>query len=174
MNVLLMLHNDHLHVVIKENGAFPNNKLLPVLLYRAILELPEHNAAQKIELVFKENNWFNSWRNGIYPYHHYHSNTHEVLGVYAGHCDVALGGDDENIYRLEKADVLIIPAGVAHKNIRSSENFACVGAYPEGRSYDIKYGKPEERPDADENIRNVPIPSTDPVYGKGPLQVYWK
>lgn len=156
MNVLLMLHNDHLHVVIKENGAFPNNKLLPVLLYRAILELPEHNAAQKIELVFKENN------------------THEVLGVYAGHCDVALGADDENIYRLEKADVLIIPAGVAHKNIRSSENFACVGAYPEGRSYDIKYGKPEERPDADENIRNVPIPSTDPVYGKGPLQVYWK
>jgi uncharacterized protein YjlB len=38
----------------------------------------------------------------------------------------------------------------------------------------MMYGKPGERPKADEAIRNVPLPAADPVYGKnGPLMQLW-
>ena len=71
-------------------------------------------------------------------------------------------------------DVLLIPAGVAHKNIGSSTDFKCVGAYPEGRDFDINLGKSGERPGTDKNIRKVPIPKLDPLYGKeGCLSLYW-
>ncbi|MGD8650012.1 MAG: hypothetical protein PVJ77_25990, partial [Desulfobacterales bacterium] len=71
-------------------------------------------------------------------------------------------------------DVIIIPAGVAHKNLNQSLDFRCVGAYPAGQSPDMQYGKPSERPSADQNIRSVPLPETDPVFGKkGPLLEIW-
>src|SRR6266487_4725013 len=155
--------------IIPENGSFPNNGRLPVLLYKAVLELPEENVAKVIEHIFEGNQWSNAWTNGIYDYHHYHSITHEVLGVVRGDCVVALGGSDEKQYRLEKGDVLIIPAGVAHKNISSSNDFKCVGAYPGGAYYDIKRGKYNEKAEAKRNIQKVPLPEKDPVYGKGPL-----
>jgi uncharacterized protein YjlB len=44
----------------------------------------------------------------------------------------------------------------------------------EGVDYDIKKGKPEEKAEAQKNIKKVPLPEKDPVYGKGPLQKLWK
>ena len=74
----------------------------------------------------------------------------------------------------EAGDVIIIPAGVSHKNLDQSPDFRCVGAYPKGQSPDMKYGNPTERPDADERIKKVPLPKTDPVFGKaGPLIRLW-
>ena len=119
-----------------------------------------------MEKVFKENNWSNSWRNGIYTYNHYHSITHEVLGVYSGDCHILLGGHSGIQILIEKGDVLIIPAGVAHKNIGCSIDFKCVGAYPNGKDFDINLGKSGERPGTDKNIRKVPVPKKDPIYGK--------
>jgi uncharacterized protein YjlB len=71
--------------------------------------------------------------------------------------------------------VLVIPAGVAHKNLGGENDVGVVGAYPDGRDYDMNYGKPGERPGTDENISGVPIPSGDPVLGnnKG-LTTIWK
>lgn len=160
--------------IIRSNGSFPNNAKLPVLLYKGVLELPEEDAAKAVEKIFETNKWSNAWTNGIFDYHHYHSITHEVLGVINGSCVVALGGSDENQFNIEKGDVLILPAGVAHKNISSTKDFKCVGAYPGGADYDIKHGKPEEKAEAENNIRKVPLPHKDPVYGKGPLQKFWK
>ena len=69
----------------------------------------------------------------------------------------------------------MIPAGVSHKNISQSSDFKVVGAYPPGQKWDMNYGKPEERPKADQNIARVSLPPTDPVYGKeGLLLNYWK
>ena len=86
-----------------------------------------------------------------------------------------LGGDRGTVYKLAKGDVLIIPAGVAHKSVEYTADFVCVGAYPEGKEYDINYGEPGEHPGVDENIQQVPVPETDPVYGnEGPLHDYWK
>jgi uncharacterized protein YjlB len=160
--------------LVKENGAFPNNNRLPYLLYKSVLELPQKNASAVIKEIFASHGWANAWKNGIYPYHHYHSITHEVLGIYQGSCDVMLGAEEDRIVHLEKGDVLLLPAGVAHRNMGSSEDFGCVGAYPNGMEFDMNYGRTGERPHTDKNIQQVPLPATDPVYGNGPLQDYWK
>ena len=68
----------------------------------------------------------------------------------------------------------MIPAGVAHRLLEKTSGFLVVGAYPEGQSYDICYGKPGERPAADQRIGRVPLPARDPVKGKqGPLRDLW-
>ncbi len=61
-------------------------------------------------LTDEKNNWSNSWRNGIFNFHHYHSITHEVLGVHSGNAKVLLGGDRGILINAEKGDVIIIPA----------------------------------------------------------------
>ncbi len=162
------------HYLLIDNGIFPNSEL-PVLLYKTAFVLPNDHAPGIIEEVFDENGWSNSWRNGIYDYNHYHSTSHEVLGIYAGHCHVLLGGDSGIQLLLEKGDVIIIPAGVSHRNIGSTADFKCIGAYPDGADFDINLGKSGERPGADKNIKKLPVPKSDPLYGEaGHLHKYWK
>ena len=160
--------------IIKQNGHFPNSAL-PLLLYKNVLKLPDGKSEEIITGIFTDNNWSNIWTNGIYPYHHYHSNTHEVLGIISGECVVLLGGEKGIQCTLTKGDVIIIPAGVAHKSVSASDDFKCAGAYPDGKEYDIKYGSNGEQQAAEESIQRVPLPDSDPVYGKqGPLFEYWK
>ena len=146
----------------KDDGKIPNSKL-PLLIYRGALS-DKQSAAKVIEL-FEANNWTNSWDNGIYSYHHYHSTSHEVLGVYAGFALLHLGGESGERLRVNAGDVIIIPAGVGHKKLNASNDFAVVGAYPEGRDWDVLKGEPGERPRADENLASLPIPKSDPVFG---------
>jgi uncharacterized protein YjlB len=160
--------------LLNDNGIFPNSGL-PAILYKTAFSLKNDHSPKEIETVFESNGWSNCWRNGMYSYHHYHSTTHEALAVYSGECHVQLGGDSGIQFLLEKGDVLLIPAGVAHRNIGSSLDFKCVGAYPDGRQFDINLGKSGERPGTDHHIRKVPLPKKDPLYGKeGILPKYWK
>jgi uncharacterized protein YjlB len=153
---------------LRDDGTFPNNEQLPLVLYRGAIRGAEDDPAATIEQVFAANGWGNSWRNGIFPYHHYHSTAHEVLGVARGTAQVQLGGDSNGVtFEVQAGDVLILPAGVAHKNLGSSADFQVVGAYPAGQRWDMNYGKPGERPQADQQIAQVPRPETDPVYGQG-------
>jgi uncharacterized protein YjlB len=149
---------------IKDNGVFPNS-VLPVLLYKHSLDLPVFFASTALKNLFRKNGWTNSWRNGIYTYHHYHSNTHEVCGVCRGKTQLQLGGDDGVILAAEKGDVIVIPAGVAHKNLGKEKDVICVGGYPNGKNFDMNYGKPGERPVTDNNIASLHVPVTDPVMG---------
>jgi uncharacterized protein YjlB len=165
-----------------QTETFPNSRL-PALVYRRVLpELghgdrsPDHDRdlASAFESLFARNGWTGSWRNGLYRAHHYHSTAHEVLGVYRGNVTVRLGGPAGPIVELHAGDVVVIPAGVAHKNEAQSSDFAVVGAYPSGTSADLQYGKPSERPAADRNIRAVPKPKLDPVAGaEGRLVRLW-
>jgi uncharacterized protein YjlB len=68
---------------VKDDGVFPNNSL-PILLYPKVLHLPRLFPALAVRKLFQKNNWGNNWKQGIYTYHHYHSITHEVLGVCKG------------------------------------------------------------------------------------------
>lgn len=158
--------------LFKDDGKIPNSHY-PLLVYRTVV--PASAGASKLETQFAANNWTNSWRNGVFPYHHYHSITHEVLGVYKGSALLQLGGEQGQSVRVQAGDVLVIPAGVGHKKLESSADFSVVGAYPDGREYDVLRGQPGERPQADKNIAAVPIPATDPVLGKqGGVVDLWK
>ena len=147
----------------QDDGKIPNNPL-PLILYKAAFEERGNLGASWLEKRFAQNNWTNSWRNGIYSFHHYHSTSHEVLGVYKGEALVHLGGEKGEKVKVQAGDILIIPAGVGHKNLES-DSLGVVGAYPDGRSWDLKRGLPGERPDADKNIAALPIPEADPLLG---------
>ncbi|HTU03703.1 MAG TPA: hypothetical protein VMG58_17855, partial [Candidatus Sulfotelmatobacter sp.] len=75
-----------------------------------------------------------------------------------------LGGSGGLTLEIHPGDIVVIPAGVAHKNLDATHDFAVVGAYPDGQRWDMNYGKPGERPAADTRIARVALPARDPVY----------
>jgi uncharacterized protein YjlB len=163
---------DPAKLYFKDDGKIPNSKF-PLLLYRNAFAERNRAGAEWLEQRFASNNWTNSWRNGIYSFHHYHSTSHEVLGIFSGTALLHLGGEQGEKVEVRAGDIVIIPAGVGHKNL-GSENLGVVGAYPEGRSWDLNRGLEGERPMADKNIAALPIPATDPLFGKnGGLTSVW-
>lgn len=161
-------------IPLADTGAYPGTPRLPALVYRgAFADVLGTDAAARIEQVFHENGWSAGWRDTVYDYHHYHSTAHEVLGCYRGRARIQLGGPHGPTLELAPGDVLLLPAGAAHKKLEASEDFCVVGCYADGREYDMLRGHTGERPAADEHIAALPAPRADPVYGvDGPLRAY--
>jgi uncharacterized protein YjlB len=156
------------------DGSIPNNPTLPFLVYPAAMDFSGGDPVAICETVFAANGWGGSWRNGIYPFPHYHSTAHEVLGICRGEATVRFGGDTGMELAVRAGDVVVIPAGVGHQNLGSSADLLVVGAYPRGQSFDLCRGRREERPQALANIRRAPLPMADPLYGaEGPLVEHW-
>jgi uncharacterized protein YjlB len=154
----------------EDDGAIPNSRL-PVLLYHDVDDAREASAC---EALFARHGWRGAWRDGIYRFHHFHSTTHEVLGVVAGSASVVLGGPHGARFELARGDVVVLPAGTGHCNAGSSGDLLVVGAYPNGMSWDLRRGDPREHDDALANIAAVPLPAEDPVNGSsGPLTELW-
>jgi uncharacterized protein YjlB len=161
--------------ILSDDGTFPNNGLLPLLIYQKALHLPEKNVTRTIMEFLETNGWVNAWENGVYDFHHYHSTAHEVLVVIEGSARIQFGGPSGIASLMERGDAVVIPAGVAHKAIDLYDNFSCIGAYPTGQDYDLKKGEEGEHQLAVENIKAVPLPLADPIYGiDGPLLNNWK
>ena len=161
--------------IFSDDGTFPNNAGLPLILMHQVFKTKPDVLPEIIEKTFLDNGWEHSWRNGLYSFHHYHSTAHEVLGIYAGWVKGQFGGPEGKSVTAKAGDVVIVPAGVSHKNLEQSPDFRVVGAYPKGQLVDMNYGKPGERPQADENIENVPLPDIDPIFGKTGLLIrLWK
>jgi uncharacterized protein YjlB len=166
-----MYRSKALTFFFQDNGRIPNNPILPVLFYPSILK----DKADQAESIFNQNNWLNSWTNGVFSYHHYHSNAHEVLGVLRGIAIIQLGGENGEQIEVAEGDVIILPAGTGHRKVSASSDFKIAGAYPDGMDYNLRTGEEGERPQVLQEINNVPIPITDPVYGaQGPLTEHWK
>src|ERR1700761_8179060 len=108
-----------------DDGAIPNSEL-PLLVYRQAV--PADAAA--IERVFAANAWPPAWRDGVHPFHHFHSTAHEALGVARGEATVLFGGPSGSVLTVAAGDVVVIPAGVAHCNQGQSDDLLIVGAYP--------------------------------------------
>jgi uncharacterized protein YjlB len=163
-----------LSAVLPDDGTYPNSRL-PLLVYTGALDGGSGDLASGFERLFAGHSWSGSWRNGVYPYHHYHSTAHEVLGICGGSGLVRFGGEPGITVSARPGDCIVVPAGVAHKLLEKTAGFLVVGAYPEGQSFDICRGRPGERPAADGRIERVPLPSQDPVRGDhGPLLELWR
>ena len=147
-----------------DDGRIPNSPL-PLLVYRAALSGAD--LADAAERQFAGNGWLGAWRDGIFAYHHFHSTSHEVLGIAAGRARVRFGGEAGETLELRAGDVVVIPAGVGHRLERGSPELLVVGAYPEGRSWDVRRGDPSERAEVMANLAAVPLPAADPVEGAG-------
>jgi uncharacterized protein YjlB len=157
-----------------DDSAIPNNRL-PLLVYPGAVEASGADPARAFETRFAANGWRGSWRNGIYPFAHYHSTAHEVLGIARGEARIRFGGANGRVLTVRAGDVVVIPAGVGHQNLGSSPDLLVVGAYPGGADWDLCYGRPEERPRVLENIARVPLPAADPLHGEdGPLVEHWR
>ena len=158
----------------EDDGRIPNNPELPLLVYPQALAESDRSSSRGKELL-AENGWGGTWANGVFSYHHYHSNAHEVLCVVSGSASLEFGGPEGVTVEVRAGDAVVIPAGVGHRNAGSSRDFTVIGAYPPGQeSYDLCTGEEDERPEVLENIRNVASPETDPLFGKeGPLPGHW-
>jgi uncharacterized protein YjlB len=163
--------------IFKDDGLVPNNPL-PALIYKGALELAgKSDPAAAIERLFRINGWGRDmWRNGVYPFVHYHAMIHEALGVAQGSGLVQIGGHGGVSLNLKAGDIAVLPAGTGHQRLDGSDDFLVVGGYPPDGSYNLCRGDdPAERDKALATIRKVPVPGKDPVHGNdGPLVRLWR
>ena len=149
----------------KPKGMLPNNRF-PLLIHRGGIP---GGGADAVRERFRSNGWSNNWRYpGIYTYPHFHSTTHECLGVAAGWMEVELFGRGGTRVRVETGDVVVMPAGVSHCMTGQSDDIMMVGGYPDGRDWDNmqeEHLTEESRRAAAKRIMMCPIPARDPVTG---------
>ncbi len=145
----------------------PNHPSFPVLLYRGVEAAAA--GAEACRALFAEHGWGGSWVSSVLDFHHFHSTSHEVLGVVAGRATLELGGPQGRAFEVSTGDVAVLPAGTGHRRASSDEEFTVVGAYPAGQEdYDLLRGEdPAEVAAARERIAALGAPPQDPVGGDG-------
>jgi uncharacterized protein YjlB len=144
--------------------AIPNHPDLPVVVHRGVERVAR--GADACEELFASHGWGGSWRDGVFGFHHFHSTSHEALGVVRGEATLMLGGPQGEEVEVAAGDALVLPAGTGHKRMAASADFLVVGAYPPGQEdYDLRRGDPAELEEVRRNIARVPPPSADPVLG---------
>ena len=154
----------------EDDGGIPNSPL-PVLIYH---EVETARDASRCEELFDANDWVPDWRDGIFSFHHFHSITHEVLGIVGGTATVKLGGPSGRSFEIGRGDVLVLPAGTGHCNEGSSPDLLGGRRLPRRDAVGIRRGDPAEHAEAVANIRAVPLPDADPVEGSdGPMTELW-
>ena len=147
-----------------------------MLVYRGAIDLKgSPDPEDLIEKTFRRNGWGEIWRNGIYPYAHYHSSIHEAMGIARGRAKVRFGGNTGQDIDLYAGDVVVLPAGTGHQGLWESPDLVVIGAYPPIGRYDLCRGSKAEYAKAVAAIPQVPLPETDPVFGiHGALQQLWR
>ncbi|KAE8444504.1 hypothetical protein EG329_000488 [Mollisiaceae sp. DMI_Dod_QoI] len=159
---------------IPAHALIPNTSIQqqPLLIYHSCF--PTSAAASTIETHLKAIGVVvPQWRYTMYSTTHFHSNTHEVLCISSGRAKLCFGGED-NPERVEplvqKGDVIIVPAGVGHRLLDDfSSGFEMVGSYPQGKQWDMCYGKKEEESKV-KGIADLNWFEKDPLYGdEGPV-----
>lgn len=165
-----MKHSEHRFA---DDGDVPNNRL-PLIVYAGAIDPSRGDPAVAFEKLFHANGWGGGWRNGIFPFHHYHSTAHEVLGIAHGEAEVRFGGEQGETLHVKAGDAVLIPAGVGHKRLSSSDGLLVIGAYPGGQWADLMREGAEDTAGIRARIKAVPLPKADPVVGAGgPAVTLW-
>ena len=161
--------------LLAPDGAIPNHPRWPLLVYPGAVTLSGDDPAAIFEELFTRHRWPAAWRNGVHPFHHYHSDGHEALGIYSGEVTVLFGGEAGVTITAGPGDVIVLPAGTGHKKLSSKGPLGVVGAYPEGQRPDTCVPPLARARQNAEAIARVLLPTGDPVFGAGgPLFDYWK
>lgn len=162
--------------LLEPAGAIPNHPRFALLLYRGVLDRGDgESRAASFEALFARHGWGNGWRDSIYRYHHFHTNTHEVLGIADGQARVRFGGDTGVAVEIGPGNVVVIPAGVAHCRLDDDPRLLVIGGYPDGTEPDMHRETVPAHPALAARSNQVPRPAADPVYGSaGPLRRYWR
>lgn len=160
----------------RDDGITPNHPEWPLIHYRGVVRLDaEFDPAAVFEVLFDAHGWRDGWRDGIYDFLHYHSSTHEALGIARGWAKVRFGGARGRTLMLKAGDVIVQPAGTGHQRIAAAKDLLVVGAYPGGKPYDECHPNKGDHDRALRAIAKVPAPRSDPVYGgKGPVKQLWR
>lgn len=152
-------------------GGVPNSRL-PVLLVRGALDGPADE--RLVHGLYRANEWQGCWTWTVYDFHHYHSTAHEALAVAGGEARLMLGGEGGVEVAVAAGDLLVLPAGTGHRRLSASEDFAVCGAYPAGQEADLLRPEDADEAQAEARIAAVPLPLTDPFWGRdGPLVRLW-
>ena len=184
-------------VFLTESDGMPNNGKLPLILYRAAVDLDDDEPEKTFEKIFAQHGWGDGFRGDTFPFHHYHSVAHEVVGFARGRAEIQFGGPAGPTHQVQAGDAVVIPAGVGHRRLDETPGFSNVGAYPPGQSPDLcvmsegdariarqrrdvgslnlrVIGK-EELQATKADIAGTALPETDPILGNsGPIMTIWR
>ena len=184
------------HHLLREAGGSPNNETLPLIVYRAAVDVGGDEPESVLERTFGENDWGDGFRGDTYPFPHYHSAAHEVVGCARGKARLQFGGPRGPVVDVKAGDAVLIPAGVVHCRLDDAPGYASVGAYPPGQSPDLcvsseadaeaarqrddtsdlelKVVGRNELPGTKASIAGTALPATDPIAGPdGPVATLW-
>ena len=184
------------HHLLKEDGGNPNNDALPLIVYRGAVDVGGTAPESAVERAFGKNDWGDGFRGDTYPFHHYHSTAHEVVGGARGKARLQFGGARGPVVDVRAGDAVLIPAGVTHCRLDDAPGYASVGAYPPGQKPDLcvlseadaetarrrgdteglelKVVEGDALPATRAAVAGTPLPATDPVAGStGPVAELW-
>ena len=158
-----------------DDGDVPNHPRWPLIVYSLVIAREALTTSEyAFDELFERNGWPVGFRNGIYPFTHYHSNTHEVLGIARGEATVQFGGKSGKTLTTRAGDALLLPAGTGHKRISSSSDLLVIGAYPPGSNYDLMRSGEPDKISIRARIARVAKPATDPISGgAGAMTKLW-
>ena len=161
---------------LSDDGDIPNNAALALIVYRRAVDPEAGDAESALDDLFHANGWGGGWRGGgIYDFHHYHAEAHEVVGIAAGTARVQFGGPSGPVLEVSAGDAVLIPAGVGHCRVDTVPGLSAVGAYPAGQRPDLKRQGEADPADVRRAIARVPLPARDPVLGlDGGSAVLWR
>lgn len=156
---------------MKSDGVFHNNLRYPTILVKNAVTNKSQDECE--QMIVRGNSWTSPWVWGIFPFHHYHSTAWELLVCVRGAADVQLGGQEGPVVAVEKNDLVLIPPGVAHKQLSSSGGFTLLGSYPmRGCSGSVDTLRESPTKQQVDNIEACIAPATEPILGLN-LEVFF-
>ncbi|EXU75584.1 cupin domain-containing protein [Erwinia mallotivora] len=165
--------NNPQYMTFQPANGVPNNPL-PLIIYPQVVPEGEEDIPSYFEDLFAHHQWLPRWRYPVYPYTHYHPNAHELLGIAAGWAQILFGGETGRAVTLHVGDAVLIPAGVGHQQLASSDDFFAVGAYLRGVQPETRRDEQEWLAQSVAQIARVPMPKHDPITGgEGAVTEIW-